>query len=84
MRVTLNNEEDKYELLSLSKNLRHTHKKFHNVFLFKPDLTHLQRRTDFELRRDLRRMRSEQPEKDVVFKGKIMEKKDVQHFRNEF
>ena len=83
LRATLHNEEDKYELLKLSKNLRHM-QKFHKVFV-KPDLTPLQRRTDFELRRHLRSMRSEQPEKDfIVFKGKVMEKKDVQNFRNEF
>lgn len=83
LRVTLNNEEDKYELMRHSRHLRDT-VKFHDVFI-KPDLTPLQRKIDFELRRDLRTFRMAQPEKDfVVFKGKVMERKDIQNFRYKF
>ena len=83
LRVTLNSEDDKHELMRHSKLLRHK-PEFQNVFV-KPDLTPLQRKVDFELRKDLRSMKSAQPEKDfVVFKGKIMERKDVQNFRNKF
>lgn len=83
LRVTVDNEENKRFLISNSKRLRHI-SKYRTVYL-KPDLTLLQRKQNFLLRKELKTVKSFQPEKDfVIHQGKVVEKNSIQGFQKEF
>ena len=83
LRVTLFDEEDKRFLITHSRKLRHVDK-FRNIYI-KPDLTMLQRKIDFNLRKELRVFKSAHPEKDfVINRGKIIERNSKQDFQKIF
>ncbi len=83
IRITMVEEEDKRFLIKSSRKLRFV-EKFKNVYE-KPDLTLLQRKIDFELRRELQTTKAAHLEKDfVIHKGKVVEKNSSQGFRTNF
>jgi hypothetical protein len=83
LRVSLAKEDDKYHLVAHSKNLRHV-PKFDNIYV-KPDLTHLQRKIDFELRRELQAKKKAEPSEDfVIRRGKVIPRNHSQGFRKAF
>lgn len=83
LRVTLVNEGDKHRLISRSKLLRNI-AKFKNTFI-KSDLTHLQRKIDYELRKELQAKKAANPDKDfIIHRGKITERSSVSGFRDVF
>lgn len=83
LRVSLENESDKHFLLTHSKQLRHV-SRFNSVYV-KPDLTHVQRKHDFELRKELQAKKTAHPDKDlIIYRGKIMERNSIPGFRKGF
>ena len=64
LRVTVDSEESKRFLISNSRRLRYM-VKYKTIYL-KPDLTPLQQKQDFQLRNELKAMKSMHPEKDFI------------------
>ena len=51
----------------------------------KPDLTQLQRKLDFELRKELKDSKSAHPDKDfIIYRGKVVERSSIRGFRRDF
>lgn len=81
--VTLKDENSKHLLIKRSKQLRRS-PSYENIFI-KPDLTFVQRQLDYELRKELQKRKTAEPDKDfVIHKGRITERSNLQNFRNEF
>lgn len=80
LRVAVTHEEDRRYLLSNSRLLRQV-ESFKNIFI-KPDLTPLQQKLDFKLRKELQESKSSNPEKDfIIYRGRVVERSQVQDFR---
>ena len=78
-------ESDDIKRFILSNaNLLHKTEYFKHVFV-KPDLTPLQQKLDFELRKELKARRSAHPDKDyVIYNGKVVERDSSRGFRKDF
>ena len=83
LKVVVDCEENKRLILSRAKWLRKSDD-FRNVFL-KPDLTVLQRKIDFELRKELKTKRLTEPDRDfVIHMGEVVERNSTQGFLKHF
>lgn len=81
LRVTLNNEEDKWKVLKSSKNLMMSGKDIYKEIYLKRDMTQMERDHETKLRQELKSRRQQEEESGgtanwIIWRGRVVKKRD--------